>query len=383
GGRAIARTFDLLDRPTLVRDDPPGPGTTIATYAYVGPERLERRDYGNGTRFLPTYDGIDGIPNAPGDFGVRHFARTFHRRIIGGATIDDRTSLWDRAGNRSQQAVPSPAETRTYAYDALDRLVTSNVLPSGSVSYGLDGAGNRTSVVGGLDPGAYVTNVVNEYTSTPFDTRTYDANGNLFSHTGPTCTYRYDYRDRLVQFTDTGTGVTTSYRYDCLGRRIEKNVGGTISRHYYDGADEIEEQSGANATVATWVYSTGDHSRLQMIRAGQKYYYHEDDLDSVRKVTNASGTIVESITYDDFGTPTVSSSGPPVIQTQAPNHGAAQESDLDGGSGAFSLVLAEDFTVPQSGDLTVVRWWGTYDQSMPPATDDFTIEIRTDSGGFP
>src|SRR6185503_10299529 len=175
---------------------------------------------------------------------------------------------------------------------------------------------------------------------------------------------------------------TTTYRYDCLGRRIEKNAGGVISRHYHDGTEEIEEQNGANATVATWVYSKGRHSRLQMLRGGQKYYYHEDDLASTRKLTDASGAIVESIEYDDFGTPSVSSAAPPLVQSQAPDQSSAQDSDLDGGAGFYSLVQAEDFSVPQSGSLALVRWWGTYD-NVPPASDDFFIEVRADSGGLP
>ena len=384
GGRAIARTYDVLDRPSLVREDPAGPGTAIATYWYVGPERLERRDYGNNVRLTPTYDGIDGVPNAPGDFGVRSVARTLHKRTgLGGPETDDRTNLWDRAGNRTQVQTPSPAETRTYGYDALDRLVTSSVAPGGpALTYVLDGAGNRTSVSGGPDPGSYVAGAVNAYSSTPFDTRTHDPNGNLFSQTSPTRNYRYDYRDRLVQYTNTGTGQTSTYRYDCLGRRIERNVGGTITRHYYDGGEEIEEQNGSNATVATWVYSKGLDSRLQMQRSGHSYYYHEDDLASVRKVTDASGVVVDSVAYDDFGTPTVTSAGPPVLLVQAPNQVAAQDSDLDGGSGSYSFVQAEDFTTPQSGSVSLVRWWGTYDGS-PPASDDFWIQIRLDSGGLP
>ena len=34
---------------------------TIATYDYVGPTRVERREYGNGTRADFVYDGITGI----------------------------------------------------------------------------------------------------------------------------------------------------------------------------------------------------------------------------------------------------------------------------------------------------------------------------------
>src|SRR2546425_138256 len=82
------------------------------------------------------------------------------------------------------------------------------------------------------------------------------------SLTNPARTGAYDSRNRLVQGAS-GAGTAT-YRYDCLGRRIEKNVTGTITRFYYDGTEEIEEQNAGDATVATYVYSKGRHTRLQM-----------------------------------------------------------------------------------------------------------------------
>ena len=144
---------------------------------------------------------------------------------------------------------------------------------------------------------------MNQYTTTPSKpSLLHDQNGNLADVNAGALLLNYDYRNRLVQFFRSDIAQTTTYRYDCLGRRIEKNEAGSLTRFYYDGADLIEEQDGTNISVATYVYSKGAHTRLQMKRGGQKYFYHEDDLGSVMKVTNAVGTVVEQYEYGDFGT---------------------------------------------------------------------------------
>lgn len=378
GGRTIARTYDALDRPLQVNDVPPS-GTPIATYQYAGPSRLARRTYGNGIRTEFTYDGITGIPNPPGDMGVQRVIRTRHATFPGGVVVDERANTWNRDGDRTvaQDQTTFPYVTQSYQYDAMDRLVLSS-----SSNYTLNGAGDRTFVAGSIDPGSYTLNAVHEYLTTPFDARTYDADGNVRTMTNPSRTLAYDYRNQLVQFVDTSTSQTTSYRYDCLGRRIEKATSGTTTRSYFDGAEEIEEQSQAGATIATYVHSKGEHSLLQTVRGGAAYFFHEDDVHNVVKLTNASGSVVESYQYGDFGKPTVTTPGAPGSFSQPPSQSGMQDSDLDGGSGSYSLILADSFMLAQTMQLLEVRWWGAYNSS-PPATDDFRIEVHADNGGQP
>ncbi|MBP7746933.1 MAG: RHS repeat protein [Phycisphaerae bacterium] len=131
----------------------------------------------------------------------------------------------------------------------------------------------------------------------------YDHNGNLIDQDSATRTFTYDYRNQLVEFFRADIGQTTTYRYDCLGRRIEKNVGGTVTRFYYAGRQTISEQDGAGTTLATYVYSAGGRVPLQMMRGSQQYFYHEDDLGSAVKITDYSGAVVEGYSYSDFGEP--------------------------------------------------------------------------------
>jgi RHS repeat-associated protein len=193
GGRTINRAYDALERVQTVAD---GAGPTVATYAYVGPARVERRTLGNGTRMDYVYDGLSGVPNPPGDFGVQRLIRTTHSVVGSSALIDDRRYTWDRTDNKTQRKdvrVNGPRLTHDYAYDPVDRLIHTQVTgPTGGVLrdqvYDLDGVGNRTQVTGGSDPGLYTMDPtlpepadfqVNQYTVMPSQERGYDRNGNL------------------------------------------------------------------------------------------------------------------------------------------------------------------------------------------------------------
>ncbi|UCC29379.1 MAG: hypothetical protein JSU86_14400 [Phycisphaerales bacterium] len=193
GGRIITTTYDDLDRKKTISDG----GGTIATYEYVGPGRVERREYGNGTRTDYSYDGITGIPNPPNDFGVKRIIGTTHTRIADATVIDQRTYTWDRMYNKTQRKdvrTGGPLLTHNYSYDDIYRLVHTTVtegLPPLTIretDYTLDGVGNREEVAGMPDSGEYVMCdtlgepgdfQMNQYTSTPFDSRQYDENGNL------------------------------------------------------------------------------------------------------------------------------------------------------------------------------------------------------------
>jgi RHS repeat-associated protein len=317
GGRTITRTHDELDRLSAIQEGP----STIASYLYVGPVRALRRDYGNGTRLDYTYDAI------------RRVTGLHHLRIAGGTSIDQRTFTWDAARNRTSATdlLAGPL-SRTYAYDSLDRLIHSEVAPGGpTIDYSLSGTGNRLTVSGGPDAGAYSCSPaipepadcqVNQYSATPFDTRTSDRNGNLSSITaGPAGRlFEYDWRNQLVTHYDIVSGSTTTYRYDALGRRIEKNVDGTATRFYSYGWREIEEQNGANVTLATHVWGNGADELLQTVRGASTYYFHADDQDSVVKATDAAGNVVEQYRYGDFGQPLfLNAAGTPIAATAIGN----------------------------------------------------------------
>ena len=94
---------------------------------------------------------------------------------------------------------------------------------------------------------------------------------------------------------------TSTYLYDGLGRRMEKNVDGAITRYLYDNEDILLELDGNNNILAQYTHGPGIDEPLIMERDGQSYYYHTDGLGSVVVMTDAAGAVVQTYRYDSFG----------------------------------------------------------------------------------
>jgi RHS repeat-associated protein len=333
-GRIVAKTYDELDRiKTITLDDAGGPAP-IVTYSYFGPERVQRRDYGNGTRAEYTYNGIFTVPNGPGDFGFKQITRTKNTMIADGSVIDERTYTWDPVGSKTTRVdlrAGGPGLIHRYSHDSIARMNNAVVKNPAMVTlrttaYALDGVGNRTSVTGAgtPNPGTYTLDMtppkldhqVNQYTTTPFDTRAYDTNGNLTNMSAtvppppmPIRVITYDPRNKMCRNTNTTTGAFTTYRYDALGRRIEKTVTAdgppSTTRYVYDGLQEVEERDPFGGTIATNIYGSYIDEVLHRRPGtpGGGHYYHTDDLYNVMAVTDAAGTVAERYEYQDYGQP--------------------------------------------------------------------------------
>ena len=358
GGRSLNYTYDALERCIAVAES----GKSQASYSYDGPDRVSRVALGNNTVTRIFYDGISGQPNSPGDHGWQEIARVAHG-LNGGSAFADSSFQYDSDQNKIFRSVTIPGgsprtNVMTLQYDLADRLIEALVTDNSSLTrdtvYGLDRIGNRTNVIGAACSGDYTLDgsllgpldfQMNQYTTTPCDSRTYDDNGNLVSRSfsaGP-LSYIYDAADRLVavQTVDSSSGVPTivpvaDYRYDALGRRISKTVysGGTsnTTQFLYDGAGVIEERENG-AVAATFVLdATRSHDDevvksfswkqvdgpFTMRRAGQDYYYHTDDQGNTLALTGANGAVFERYEYDDYGAVTfLTSDGTPTSATSS------------------------------------------------------------------
>jgi len=109
------------------------------------------------------------------------------------------------------------ALTRLTTYDlggVHNRLSTGGTVLSGPSSP----LGSYT-----MDPAACKDKAMNKYTTTPFDQRSYDANGNLTRILGNdgsgnalAISCLYDYRNRMVEYLDSETLQRHTYTYDAL-----------------------------------------------------------------------------------------------------------------------------------------------------------------------
>jgi RHS repeat-associated protein len=118
-----------------------------------------------------------------------------------------------------------------------------------------------------------------------------------------------------VQWTGSYPGAawtTTAYTYDPAGRRIEKDVDGSVTKYgaaypelaERDGDQCIAEYDGSDTLLRKYIYGPGVDEPICMIDVADSnavYYYHYDGLGSVVALSDAGGDTVQVYEYSAFG----------------------------------------------------------------------------------
>ncbi len=99
----------------------------------------------------------------------------------------------------------------------------------------------------------------------------------------------------------TAVGSGVSFKYDPFGRRIFKSSSTATSIYAYDGDNLIEETNAAGTAVARYSQGLNIDEPLAMLRSGTTSYYQADGLGSLTSLSNASGALANTYTYDSFG----------------------------------------------------------------------------------
>src|ERR1700735_4189107 len=131
-----------------------------------------------------------------------------------------------------------------------------------------------------------------------------DANGNTLSDAQGR-RFTWDFENRLVQAINPGVGTTT-FKYDPFGRRIEKSGPLGPTNYLYVGANDIEEVDNSGNLLARYTQEPRWYGPLSMLRGSVTSYYEQDGLNSVASLTNSSGALAQSYTYDSYGKITAS-----------------------------------------------------------------------------
>lgn len=197
-----------------------------------------------------------------------------------------------------------------YDYDDAGQLIQD-----GATSYTYDDAGNRS--------GTGVTTVAgNRRSEADGWTYTRNAEGQATGKSDGTTewTYGYDLRGQLTSATDGTTSVT--YGYDAFGNRVERTEDGTVERFAYDGWDPDKPAAAgsenfdavadldASGSVTSW-RSFGDGFDQLGVRvdagASDGLWYLADRQGTVHAVSDNSGAVTGTRSYDAFGRVTGSS----------------------------------------------------------------------------
>ena len=139
---------------------------------------------------------------------------------------------------------------------------------------------------------------------TPAATVADDANGNTLGDDSKT--YSWDVENRLSSVTLPGSGGTVSFRYDPFGRRIQKSSALGTTNFLYDDGNLIEELDNAGNVLARYTHGASLDEPLAQLRSGTASYYSQDGLGSISALTDYTGAIANTYTYDSFGKLTAS-----------------------------------------------------------------------------
>ena len=272
-GYSVAMTYDALNRLHKLG--------TLATISYTLDDQVASIKYGDGQTATYTYNSRD----EPTSIMVQ----------LGAIKQLDLNYSYDNVGNVKKIG------TEIYGYDYLNRLTSSNG-PWGSITYTYDPVGNRLTMVQGGSKTSYTYNNVNELTKAGKTTYSYDANGNLVQEItgGTTWKYGYDYENQLISVTKVtvkSSSVVQRNVYDGQGQRIKEIEGSTTTVYMYQGTNIVYYKAGSIATKLFYA----DGMAIARITGSTTYYYHGDELGSIRLASTSGGGTSFSSNYEPYG----------------------------------------------------------------------------------
>ena len=234
--------------------------------------------------------------------------------LLGVTQIQDLTYQWDNLGNLDYRHDKSGGKDlfEDFDYDALNRLKSAQVNGREAQTLNYNGFGNITYK---SDVGYYHYSGEDECTASAgphalcatsdADTREvtatyeYDANGNMTSDSSGR-SLRYSTFDKPLEISKDGHTTEFAYgvdrsRYlrvdtDSNGNRTETRYIGNVEKiTRSDGSSEVKRYlpGGAVVTIADGEQNTR--------------YLHKDHLGSVDVITDASGSVMQSMSFDAWG----------------------------------------------------------------------------------
>ncbi|HYV49244.1 MAG TPA: DUF6531 domain-containing protein [Myxococcaceae bacterium] len=340
--------FDDLNRVSRVTDvtlgrhidyayDPNGNRTSIgsedfqASYAYDGMNRLKRASANPAAGITFEYDLLgrrDRVARPNGVVSTYAYdpggevLSIIHAKA--GQVVSSFSYQYDGHGRRTSKT-SQDGSTEAYVYDALDRLVGVDYGTARSITYGLDGSGNRISMRETLRSGTApaqtttTTATFNGYnqllTSTTGSAVTsyqYDLNGNLRSQTTGSQVKQFGWDlDNRLRTVGPPAAASGSHEYDARGMRTRAIMGGAPTGFLLSGPSVVEELSGAGSMAVSYLVHPQAFDEIESVNvAGAVFYPLTDALHSITAVTDQDGAVVGTSTYDVYGKRTVTGNGP-------------------------------------------------------------------------
>ena len=262
------------------------PTSASTTFTYESDGNRASIAYPNGVTVTYTYDAANRL-------------RSLVAKNASGTTIASETYTYVEHTLDTpliQTATDQSGNVTTYTYDPLDRLVEAKTVSSGGSTladyqYTYDGAGNRLTQVANGTTTSYSYNGADELTAIGSSSLTYDGNGNETNSGSLGLTV-----NSRNQTTAVGS---TSLGFFGNGQNTQTGSGGTGMTSSQLGIDAI-----TNGSSTSYVTDDTSGDPLGERTSSGNTYFITDPNGTVLDVTNSSGAIVRTNTYDPYGTVT-------------------------------------------------------------------------------
>jgi len=310
GGDAVAQVLNDANEISSITDW----NDNESTFSYDANGNLTAEDLANGVTNSYTYDpanNLASISDTKGETSI--FSATYTRN----------------ADSLVSEDSSQPSDSSKYQYTGLSQVcyaASSNGSdcsspPDGATSYSYDASGNLTdddgtqqefndgdelcwSVSGTSDDGC-------DTAPSGATTYTYDDNGNLTAITpasGSATALTYNAADQVASY-ELGSGATTDYAYDGDGLRESETTSDTTTQFTWNDSGPlpllIQKTIGSDTT--SYIDGPTGLPLEEINPDGDTYYYSQDNLGSTRALTNSTGDVADTDTYDPYGNVTTSS----------------------------------------------------------------------------
>jgi RHS repeat-associated protein len=221
----------------------------------------------------------------------------------------------DNGDVTSMTATGTQNFSRSYSYDALNRLATMSDSNTSQTCRGLswnyDAWGNRTDqtqTAGTCGEFHASANAQNRIVDLVNGVYKYDAAGNLTNDGSHT--YIYDAENRLTQVDGTPGNCSTAsacYMYDAEGHRARKIIGSAARDFFFDLSGNVVAEVTTPGWQVGYAYLNGQ--LIAQYKNSTTYFVHSDHLGSSRLLTGMNQAVVQNLDYLPFGEITSSDSG--------------------------------------------------------------------------
>ena len=301
--RNVVRGYNAADQLTSVRDWL----SNTTTFGYNADGALTTITRPNGANTSVGYNAADQVITKTDAITSTPFLSfTFQIDPVGvlnsaaeantAGSVGTHTYNYDTRYRLAQDnfSVSAPT-TNTWQYDAATQILTT--------TYQAGGAGTPINGVRTYDAANEIRSLVETQGVTTLKSikYTFDNDGNRTQRSdkvGTTSNYTYDQANRLISYNS-----AFQYRYSGDGLRMIKSnlITGRDIFFAWDIGVEAGEPLLLQETTASYIYGPGGAIVEQIDGSNNAYYYHTDQLGSARALTDGSGAVVNTYTYDAYG----------------------------------------------------------------------------------